>query len=134
MSERREEAYSASNTIKIRFYETCGHNEPKVSVKLIMSLQRRCYLRKDEAYINKGVSCVFRKAVFRLPKGRLSPSERPSFSVQKTVFHAAKDGLSQKPLPQGVLALNAPCRACGQGLRRSAPALKMAFYVILISF
>ena len=40
MSERREEAYSASNAIKIRFYETCGHNEPKVSVKLIMSLQR----------------------------------------------------------------------------------------------
>ena len=27
MSERRKEAYSASSTNKIRFYETCGHNK-----------------------------------------------------------------------------------------------------------
>ena len=26
MSERRKEAYSASSTNKIRFYEQCGHN------------------------------------------------------------------------------------------------------------
>ena len=40
MSARREEAYYPSVANEKRSFRTCGHNEPKVSVKLIMSLQR----------------------------------------------------------------------------------------------